>query len=118
MYIVHNIPEEDLVDIVDEVFNVNFEAIMDNDKDASALSEDSDYNSDQSKDTKSKVVYPLKVIALNVLMKQCVIYFYYTTDSSLILHTCMTRLANIEHMYTIKYVIKSHAVKDSKYCSE
>jgi len=49
VHIVHNIPEEDLIDIVDEVFeDVNFEAIMDNDKDA--LSQDSDYNSDQNED--------------------------------------------------------------------
>ena len=47
MHIVHNISEEDLMDIVDEVFeNMNFETIMDNDENASALSKDSDYNND------------------------------------------------------------------------
>jgi len=61
MHIVHNISEEDLMDIVDEVFeNVNFETIMDNDENASALLGNNDYNSDykrggeyQSEDTKS-----------------------------------------------------------------
>jgi len=68
VHIVHNIPEEDLMDIVDEVFkDVNFEAIIDNDEDA--LSKD-DYNNDQSEDIKSKIVYPEKVMALNILMKQ------------------------------------------------
>ena len=60
------------MNIIDEVFeDVNFEAIMDNDEDA--LSEDGGYNNDQSehqsKDTKSKIVYPEEVMALNVLTK-------------------------------------------------
>ena len=72
VHIVRNIPKEDLMDIVNKVFeDVNFEAIMDNDEDA--LSEDGDYNSGQSKnqseDTKSKIVYPEDVIAMNVLTK-------------------------------------------------
>jgi len=47
VYIIHNIPEEDLMHIIEEVFeNINFETIMNNDEDASALLEDSDYNSD------------------------------------------------------------------------
>jgi len=42
VHIVHNIPEEDLMDIVDEVFeDVNFDAMMDNDKDI--LSKNRDY---------------------------------------------------------------------------
>jgi len=100
---------------------VNFKAIMDNDEDA--LSEDGGYNSDQSEDqseeTKSKIVYPEKVMTLNVLTKQCTIYFYYTDDSSILCTSCMTRLTDIEHMYTIhKHVIRSHAAIDGKHCSE
>jgi len=58
---------------------VNFKAIMDNDEDA--LSEDGGYNNDQSEDqseeTKSKIVYPEKVMTLNVLTKQCDIFLLY-----------------------------------------
>lgn len=96
---------------------------MDDDEDISALSEDdsySDQSEDQNEDTKSKIVYPEEVVALNELTKQCAIYYYYTTGGSSILCTsCMTRLTDIVHMYSIrKHVIKSHAVIDGKYCSE
>ena len=110
IHIVHNISEEDLTDIVDEVFeDANFETIVDNEN---ALSEDDGYNSDQSEDqsedTKCKIVYPEKVMAMNMLTKQCVIYT-----------SCVTRLTNIEHIYNMrKHVIRSHAVIDGKHCSE
>ncbi|KYQ59723.1 hypothetical protein ALC60_01249 [Trachymyrmex zeteki] len=126
VHIVRNIPEEDLMDIVDEVFeDANFEDIMDDDDNVSALSDDSGCNSDQSEDrsdegTKNKIIYPQEVLALNELTKQCAIYFYYTTGGLSILCTsCMVRLTNTEHMYIMrKYVIKSHAAIDGKYCSE
>jgi len=58
MHIVHNISEEDLMDIVDEVFeNVNFETIMDNDENHQhywgTMTIIVTIREDQSEDTKS-----------------------------------------------------------------
>ncbi|KYN00154.1 hypothetical protein ALC62_09088 [Cyphomyrmex costatus] len=76
------VPDEDFMDIVNEAFeDVNFEAILDeDDKDVSALSEDSDYNGDQgeeneeSEDTKSKIMCPAEIMALNEETKLCDIF--------------------------------------------
>ncbi|KYN18138.1 hypothetical protein ALC57_09571 [Trachymyrmex cornetzi] len=129
VHIVRNVPEEDPMDIADEVFDeeMNFEEIMDDDdddEDVAALSDDNGYDSDQSEDqsedVKSKIAYPEEVMALNEQIKQCAIYFYFTTGgSSILCLSCMTRLTDIEHMHKFrKHVIKRHAAIDGKYCSE
>ncbi|KYM98419.1 hypothetical protein ALC62_10872 [Cyphomyrmex costatus] len=125
-WIVNNVRDKDFMDIVNEAFeDVNFEAILDeDDEDVSALSEDSNYNSDQSEDEdegiKSKVMCPEEIMTLNEQTKQCAIYFYYTTGGTSILCTsCMMRIVNIEHMCTIRqHVIKSHVAIDGNYCSD
>ncbi|KYN17210.1 hypothetical protein ALC57_10502 [Trachymyrmex cornetzi] len=129
-YLVHIIrdilEEEDFMDIVDEIIDeeVNFEDIMDDDEDVAALPDDDGYDSDQSGnqndgDIKSKIVQPEEIMALNELSKQCAVYFYWTTGSSILCMTCMTRLNCIDHRRKIcEHVIKSHAAIEGKFCSE
>ncbi|KYM95897.1 hypothetical protein ALC62_13449 [Cyphomyrmex costatus] len=117
------------MEIVNEAFeDVNFEAILDeDDEDVSALSEDSDYNSDQSeeneesKDIKIKVMCPAEIMALNEQTKECAIYFYYKTSdgTSILCTSCMMRIADNDHKYAIReHVIKPHDAIEGKYCSD
>ncbi|KYN11446.1 hypothetical protein ALC57_16403 [Trachymyrmex cornetzi] len=124
------------MDIVDEIIDeeVNFEDIMDDDdddEDVAALPDDDGYDSEQSEDQndgdiKSKIEQPEEIMALNELTKQCAVYFYWTTGSSILCMTCMTRLNCIDHRRKIcEHVIKctieaieSHAAIEGKFCSK
>ena len=108
-----------------EIDDNNFEAILDESSDEDrALSDDSDYNSDQSEDNTEiveKIVPNSQIIALNGRTKCCAIYFYYTTGGALaVCASCMIALsdADVGHMYAFrKHVIELHDAIEGRSCS-
>jgi len=88
------------------------------------LSDDSDCISDCSEDfTKidEKIIDSSQISALNGSMKQCTIYFYYSTSNAYaVCASCMVDLKDVhnELLFAIrKHVINHHDVIDGRYCS-
>jgi len=125
--------DEDLMNIVNEVFEeIEVDDIIEemdgedhplSDEDH-PLSDDSDCISDCSDSfTKinKKIVDNSQIIALNRHMKQCAIYFYYSTGGALaVCASCMISLAelHIGQMYAIrKHVTECHDAIDGSFCS-
>ncbi|XP_070158799.1 uncharacterized protein [Polyergus mexicanus] len=103
----------------------NFEAILDESSDEDhALSDDSDYNSDQSEDLTEiveKTVFHSEIIALNGRTKFCAIYFYYSTGSDYaVCASCMIAIADTDYgyMYAVrKHVTELYDVISGRSCS-
>ncbi|XP_050447449.1 uncharacterized protein LOC126849549 [Cataglyphis hispanica] len=104
--------------------NNNFEAILDESDEDHALSDDSDYISNQSEDLTEivdRVVSHSEIIALNGRTKCCTIYFCYSTGGALALCTsCMISVSDTDfgYMYTIRrHVTELHDAVDGRFCS-
>ncbi|XP_070169344.1 uncharacterized protein [Polyergus mexicanus] len=103
----------------------NFEAILDKSSDEDhALSDDSDYNSDQSEDLTEiveKTVFHSEIIALNRRTKFCAIYFYYSTGGDYaVCASCMIAIADADYgyMYAVrKHVTELYDVISGRSCS-
>lgn len=117
---VFNMDEEDFINMVDEVFgNEEVEMEIDNididieDEDEEhALSDDSNYVSDQSDDLTDyaeKIVTRSELLALNNNKKHCSIQFYYSTGGALtVCAECMVRLADTD--IGIIYAVRKHEI--------
>jgi len=126
--------DEDLMNIVDEVFDEVFdemqvddiiEEIGDESDEEHVLSADSDCISDCSDDLTEinrKIITNAQLNALNGGTKHCAIYFYYSTGGALaVCASCMINLVGVElgEMYpTRKHVIDSYDAIDGRYCSD
>lgn len=117
--IVQNMDGEELMDIIDEVFDEE-EIIDESDH---ALS-DSDYKSDQSGvllDVIRRTVPTSEILTLNGQTKHCAISFYYSTGGALNLcASCMILLADagVGSMIAVrKHEIKQHDAIGERFCS-
>ena len=90
----------------------------------SPLSDDSDYNSDQSEISTNKIVKVVsrkQIRALTERSKVCVMYSYYSTGNDVVCTSCMINLSDhgdIEVIYSVKrHEIELHAAVNERYCS-
>ena len=103
----YSIPEEHFYDKGNDN---NFDMDVDEDR---ALTDDSDYFSDEDDDHKEvidKIVPRSEIVALNLRTKQCVIYFYYSMGGALALcASCMVALSDLDIRYM--YAVRKHFVE-------